>query len=184
MFKVLQVRRGNPSPDGNGNFSLLDSVPVINDSGQVAFIAGLSGTFGGNLDSTGMFRGDGTPGGLTQIMRQGDALVGGSTLPNLRGGGFGDFSFNEMNLVAFNVIGVGIFETSGGGSITVIARFLQPIPGGTGTFALLLAPALNDIAQVAFTDGLNGIFRDGCASMARNNSTKAVVTCASHQLQK
>src|SRR5262245_58996719 len=41
---ALIVRKGNPSPDGNGNFELFDanSAPVINDAGQLAFVAGLS----------------------------------------------------------------------------------------------------------------------------------------------
>jgi hypothetical protein len=154
------VRRGNPSPDANGNFALLDSdsTPVINDAGQVAFIAGLLGTFGAGGDATGIFHGDGTPEGLMPIVRQGQALPGALTVPNLRGGGVGLFSFNELGQVVFPVTGFGIFRTSGG-PITPIARSLQPIPDGNGMFALLSAPALNDSGQVAFADGLLGVFR-------------------------
>jgi len=154
------VRRGDPAPDGNGNFATLDanSTPVINDLGQVAFIAGLFGTFGGGTDNTGIFRGDGTAGGLTQIVRQGQALPGTGSLPNFRGGGVSPFSFNEMEQVAFGVVGFGIFRSSGSG-LTQIARSLQPVPGGTGTFTLLSAAALNDAGQVAFADGILGIFR-------------------------
>jgi hypothetical protein len=163
----LIVRRGNPSPDGNGNFALLDtdSDCVVNDAGQVAFIAGLSGTFGGGSDSTGIFRGDGTPGGLAQVVRSGQALPGGGTVPNLRGGGLlSAFAFNNIDEVAFDATGVGIFRSSGG-SITAIARSFQSIPDGNGTFALLSVPALNDTGQVAFADGLSGIFRGDGATM-------------------
>jgi hypothetical protein len=156
----LIVRRGDPSPDRNGNFSLLDpdSVPVINDAGQVAFIAGLSGTFGGASDNTGMFRSEGTSGGLTQIVRQGQPLPGTRTLPSFRGGGVSHpFSFNEMGQVAFDVIGFGIFRSSGG-SLTQIARSSQSLPGG-GTFIAASIPPLNDSGQVAVADFISGIFR-------------------------
>jgi hypothetical protein len=157
------VRKGAASPDGNGNFATLDarSAPVINDAGQVAFIAGLSGTFGGGLDETAIFRSGGTPRALTTIVRQGLQLPGfpaGITVPNLRGGGVHLFAFNELGQVALSFVGFGIFRSAGGG-LEEIVRTLQPIPGGTGMFTNFSAPALNDVGQVAFADGLQGIFR-------------------------
>ena len=154
------VRRGDPSPDSNGNFNLLDddSQPVINDAGQVAFVAGLSGTFGGGSDNTGIFRSGGTAAGLTVIVRQGEAAPGGGTFANFRGGAISTFSLNEMGQVAFLNVGLGIFQTSGDPA-TQMVRFLQPLPDGDGIFSSLSVPSLNDAGQVAFADGLNGIFR-------------------------
>lgn len=154
------VRKSNPSPDGNGNFLTLDarSAPVVNDAGHVAFIAGLSGTFGGGSDETGIFRSQGTAGALGVIVRQGQPVSGGLSLPNFRGGGLSPFSFNESEQVAFNVVGIGVFRSSGG-ALTEIARSLQPVPGGAGIFTTLSVPALNDAGQVAFADVLQGIFR-------------------------
>jgi hypothetical protein len=155
------VRRGDPSPDANGTFALLDSgsAPVINDSGQVAFIAGLSGTVGGESDNTGIFRGDGTPSGLTQILRQGAALPGGGTVPNLRGSGLiGTFAFNEMGQVAFTGGAKGTFRIFGD-AVIPIAGFGHPLPDGSGMFGILSVPVLNDVGQVAFADSSLGIFR-------------------------
>lgn len=157
------VRKGDPSPDGNGNFFTLDanSEPVINDAGHVAFIAGLSGTFGGGLDETGIFGWGGAPAALKLILRQGTALPGGIvgiTVPNLRGGGVTTFSFDELGRVVFGLVGFGIFRGVDG-TISDIARSLQAIPGGPGLFTNLLVPALNDGGTVGFADGLQGIFR-------------------------
>jgi len=67
---LMQIaREGDVAPDGNGHFVDLSGEPAINDAGQVAFHAGLAGTVGGDNDSDGIFRGDGTT--LVQILRAG-----------------------------------------------------------------------------------------------------------------
>lgn len=100
------ARRGQGAPDGNG--SLLDlkasNAPsgttigldnvAINEVGQVAFRATLTGTAGGTA-SEGIFRGDGAT--LTQIVRLGDIAPDGvSRIRSL-----GVFALNDEGQVAF-----------------------------------------------------------------------------------
>ena len=66
------ARKGQRSPDGNGRLSDL-SGPVLNDAGQVAFWAKLTGTSGGSKDNEGVYRGRSAT--LTQIMREGQMPV-------------------------------------------------------------------------------------------------------------
>jgi len=69
------VRLNDLAPDGNGRFSNVDQIPVLNDAGQVAFDARLSNTAGGTTDDAGIFLFDDTL-GLIQVAREGDALLG------------------------------------------------------------------------------------------------------------
>ena len=64
------AREGQAAPDGNGTFSIFFD-PALNDAGQAAFRAFLTGTGGGSSDDGGIFRGDGTT--LTRVAREGQA---------------------------------------------------------------------------------------------------------------
>ncbi len=69
------ARESEPSPDGNGTFGSYTSFayPCLNDSGQVAFTARLSGTVGGSLDNDVLFRAeDDSP--TVIIAREGDLI--------------------------------------------------------------------------------------------------------------
>lgn len=146
------ARKGQISPDGNGQFSDLrefDSPqPSINDHGQVAFVATLNGTSGGPVDSRGLYIGDG--GTLSQILRSGQ------TSPDGNGSflNFVDAHLNNSGQVAF--LGVmaendgGIFQGSAGG-ITKIARTGDAAYDGNGFFSANYAGlAQNDSGQTAF----------------------------------
>src|SRR5262249_12386665 len=70
------ARAGNPSPDGNGAFMLPFTTPAINNSGDVAFFASLSGTNGSTMDNQGIFirKGD----ALQTIVRRGQTAPDGN----------------------------------------------------------------------------------------------------------
>lgn len=150
---------GQPAPDGNGSFSTFTNTPTLNDAGQAAFRANLSGTTGGSADDRGIFRGSG--GTLTKIAREGQ------TVPN------GNGSFSGFNLTAINGSGQAAFRapligTSGGandnsgifvsagGSPVQIVRKGQAAPNANGSFSLFDDPSFNGVGQTAFGASLTG----------------------------
>ncbi len=158
---ITQIARAGQSvPDGNGNFTDF-SVPNLNSSGQVSFLASLNGTTGGTSDDRGVFLGSG--GGLTQIAREGQAAPDGN-------GVFTDFigtspQINDSGQVAFHArltgFGAPINENQGifrgnGGALTQVARKGQAAPDGNGTFSQLSDPTINNAGQVAFLSFLEG----------------------------
>jgi hypothetical protein len=101
------ARRGQTAPDSNGRFSGFTE-PVLNDAGQSAFSASLSGTAGGANDMSGVFRGSG--GTITQIAR------GGQFAPDGNGKfytGFDEPDINNHGSVAFQAT---LTNTIGGSS--------------------------------------------------------------------
>lgn len=152
------VVTGDAAPDGNGVFSTFQSL-ALNDQGQVAFRAILSGTAGGASDDAGIFRGDGST--LVSIAREGQADPSGN-------GSFSNFPsrpvINDAGQVALSI---GLIGTTGGPTddrgiflgdgttLVMLAREGQPGPGG-GTFSLLAGHALNNAGQVSFRAGLTG----------------------------
>jgi hypothetical protein len=157
---ITQIARaGQAAPDANGTFSAFGGNPVLNDSGQAAFFAGLTGTSGGGTDNTGIFRGSG--GSITQIAREGQAA------PDANGtfSNFFDPVLNDLGQAAFlasltgtsggGTDNTGIFRGSGG-SLTQIARAGQAAPDANGTFSGFGNPVLNDSGQAAFSAFLTG----------------------------
>lgn len=69
------AREGQAAPDSNGLFADFGSIS-LNDAGQVAFHASLSGTSNGSNDNSGVFRGSG--GAITQIAREGQLVADGN----------------------------------------------------------------------------------------------------------
>lgn len=166
-FRTLRqvARAAEPSPGGNGNFRSLTFLlnPIINDAGQVAFSASLLGTFGGLTDDSGLFRGDGTPGSLTQIAREGQTAPGNALFSEFRTDDQ-RLAFNQAGQVAFTKSQTAIYRTFGG-DFTEIVRRAATTPRGE-IFGELGVAALNDGGEVAFTSRLiagqsyhYGIFR-------------------------
>jgi hypothetical protein len=95
------VRKGQPVPDGNGVFAKF-GYPGLNNSGQLAFVATLSGTKGGTTDNQGIYFVDAS---LTvkQVIRSGQ-LFNGETVatPNfLDGPNYGGLTgFNDSGQIA------------------------------------------------------------------------------------
>jgi hypothetical protein len=150
-FTTQIVREGQAAPDGNGTFSFF-SGPALNDSGQVAFHGGLSGT--SDNSGTGIFRGSG--GTITRIARK----VQGAPDANGSFTNFGSPALNDSGQAAFwgQLTGTsggfsdrtGIFRGSGG-SIAQIARAGQAAPDGNGMFSGFDdEPVLNGSGQTAF----------------------------------
>jgi hypothetical protein len=171
---IQMVRKGDAAPDGNGNFSGFGN-PKLNDAGQFAFGASLTGTSGGSSDDGAIFRGGGTPGGLIQIVREGDASPDGN-------GSFSSFSrttFNDAGQAAFGALltdttsgfgdDIGIFFFDGTLGLHQVAREGDSLLGGTITSLSFLdnsyiddgRSGLNGLGQVAFNftlhNGLEGI---------------------------
>jgi hypothetical protein len=156
---ITIARQGQSAPGpGGGTFSFLDS-PVINASGQMAFIADVTG----GTNSVGIFRSD-AGSVLTAIARQGQIA------PGTGGGTFGGYFGFEPRInasgqtgfyasVAGSASSVGIFRSDSAGALTAIALRGQSAPGaGTGTFASFVFDSvlLNDGGQMAFDAGING----------------------------
>ncbi len=159
------VREGDAVPGGGSIFKLcipggLDCsyrYGGLNESGQIAFAAALSGTDGDRA----LFLAD--TDGVTDLARKGDPVPGGN-------GVFQDFfdpaGPNENGQVAF----VGrISGSSGGednnegiyladeGGVIELAREGDPVPGGNGSFGdFIFLTGLNDSGQAAFNAILDG----------------------------
>ncbi len=158
------ARRGDPAPNGNGTFSrfcipgLLDCAYILtgpNDSGQVAFVALLSGTAGGPSDDRGIFLADES--GIAELLRKGDPAPDGN-------GTFSDFfslmGTNNSGQVAFFGVLAGTRGGEGdneglylidGSGIVQLAREGEPVPDGNGTFSeFFTITAPNQSGQVVF----------------------------------
>jgi T5SS/PEP-CTERM-associated repeat protein len=146
---------GNAAPDANGAFSLFAG-PALNASGEVAFLALLSGT---TFDQ-GVFVGFG--GRVTQVAREGQSAPDG----NGTFLAFGAPGLNSSGQLAFRGFltgtsggtsdGEGVFRGSGG-PLTQIARGGQPPPDGDGRLLEFnLSPHLNASGEVAFVATLAG----------------------------
>ena len=166
---VQLVRKGEFVPNGNGRF--LDfggaATVAINNSGQVAFTATLTGTTGGGSDNAGIFLVTGNT--VTQLARKGQAVPGGNGVYST----FGYPALNNKGQVAFKSTLTG---TSGGttdnqaiylvdadSSIQQVIRAGQVIDGETVfTPNFLEGPnyggmtGLNDAGQMAVWSALNG----------------------------
>ncbi len=160
------AREGQSVPNGNGsfaNFLSSSKIPALNNAGQVAFLTSLTGTSGGSGDDTGIFRSDGTPAGLAQIVREGQAAPDGN----------GSFNFalftptlNDAGQVAFRggfagTVGakLGIFR-SDGATLTRIVRAGDPAITGGGFSGFSAVVTLNQNGQVAFS-GRTDVFGAG-----------------------
>lgn len=174
---VIVVQAGEPAPDGNGVFSQMTDVPALNDAGQVLFNSLLDGTSGGHADGRGLFLSDGT-GGLTQIVRRGDAAPDGNG--TFTGANTLTYKLNNAGQAAFysgfdNTAGVpgfspgiwqggwephpagnvgddrGYFMGDGLSAPTRIARQNQSAPDGAGAYYFFSGDLdINDSGQSVF----------------------------------
>jgi hypothetical protein len=140
------VREGDVTPSGNGSFSNIAArlgAPIantpLNDNGKVAFLAGLSGTAGGQSDNLGIFMGNGTV--RSEVVRKGSlAPDGNGRFLNF----FEGMALNNADQVFFLA---SLTAASGGAStglfiatpssVRQIARANGPAPGG-GLFSQFL----------------------------------------------
>lgn len=172
----LGVLAGDPTPTGNGDFALITrrETDLSATTGLAAFSARLDNTTGGSgVDDRGIYRYNHNTGGLTEIVRGGDAVAGGNgTIVNPVGSGqFGSPTINNAGQIAF-IAGIdgtfngdqGVFRGDGGTPVTIV-RENDLLPGG-GTMINTVASsaAINEIGNVAFqtsiagTTSSNGVF--------------------------
>ena len=159
---ILINSAGDSAPDANGQFSSFGNPIAINDSGQVMFLADLSGTSGGSSDDRGIFVGDGTT--TTQVAREG-ALVpnGNGTLnsvfqgPRLNNAGGVAFA-NFLNATSGGSADQRALFLSDGATMAQLARGGDPAPVGAGTFhSVNDITGLNNAGQVSFRGVLTGV---------------------------
>jgi hypothetical protein len=159
---VIAVK-GRSAP-GGGTFDSFVRWPSINDAGQVAFTASLTGAPGGAVANAAIFRGG--VGGLVQIAREGqlapDAngsyadFLTSSVNPLINDAGQVAFAASLAGTTGGTLDDTGLYRSSGGG-VTQVARAGQPAPGGNGTLGDLPASAAtNDAGQLAFVAGYVG----------------------------
>jgi hypothetical protein len=172
---VVIVSTGDASPDGNGTISYLDT-PVLNDSGQVVLDVDLESTVGGLLDDAGIFLGTG--GGLTQVVREGQAA------PDANGTFSGPSAarLNDSGQVAFEAYlagtsgapndNEGVFRGAGGPVVRVV-RAGQACPDGNGVFNYFEDYDINNSGQVMVhamlsnTSDNSGIFLESSGVVTR-----------------
>jgi len=161
---ALLAKGGQALPDDDGRILTFPStLPSLNNKGEIAFVAMLTGTAAGNADNLGVYRAD--TNGLTQLARKAEFVPGGN-------GRFLDFGPGQPNAVINSNSAVAFLATitgSSGGTadneavylangtnLVQVARKGQSAPDGNGTFASFGTPALNNRGQLAFTATLAG----------------------------
>lgn len=131
------AREGQTPPGAPGPFTTLGNPIGLNRSGRVVFRAFYSG-------GEGIFRGDGTPGGLSAIALLGQALPGGGMIGDLP---TEESSLNRDGEVSFladssTPSARGIYVGNGNDPLVEIVRTGDPIPSGVGTFDSIPSSAL------------------------------------------
>jgi hypothetical protein len=167
---IQLARKGQLVPNGDGRFlDFGQDYVAINNSGQVAFFANLTGTSGGSSDNAGIFLVTGTT--ITQLARKGQAAPDGNGVYS--GFGLGHPALNNKGQVACNATlsgtsggstdNQGVYLVDANGTIQQIIRAGWVIGGETvGIPSFLDGPnyggmsGLNDEGQLAVWSALNG----------------------------
>lgn len=130
------LRDGVAAPDGNGRFLPFTFNPELNDAGQIAFIADLTGSLGGTSDDQGLYFFDDTF-GLFQVAREGDTFLDSTiTFLEFATSPIGDelTGLNSLDQVAFRF---GLADGREG-----IAIWTVPEPGTVSLALLCLGGAI------------------------------------------
>jgi hypothetical protein len=174
------VRGGQLGPGGNGRFVDF-SYLSLNSTGEIAFLASLTGTAAGVYDRAGIFRSDGST--VTQIARLDDVAPGGTT----RFLGLGVAALNDEGQVAFeaNLFGpeYGIFRGDGV-SLIPIARSGQTTPDGSRQFVKFSSfnVGINNHGDVVFVGRFHATSGDGNEGIYRGDGTTLVEIARTGQL--
>ena len=161
------ARDGEAAPDGNGVYGSYTSFgdPCLNDAGQVAFSARLTGTAGGTADDEVITRARaGAPD--TSIVREGEALpIGGAFASGLHfvtrqyvmnNGGRVAFAANLTGTPGGTTDNAGMYSSEGPGTLIQHARKGTTAPGFASPFASFYPPQINNQvpANVSFFAGV------------------------------
>lgn len=151
---LTQIARAGQSAAGNGTFVFFND-PVLNNEGDAAFIALLTGTAMGDADDRGIFRGRGDT--LTPIAREGQAAPGGGNFT-----AFSNLNLNDAGQAAFigeleNSANTGIFLFDDALGLLTVARDGDALLGSTITALNLSAPNVTNISRGDEVSGLNAL---------------------------
>ncbi len=142
------VRKGQPTPDGNGVFL---SIPSLASNGKLQDAFDAQFTQQGQPQRRGVFTAfDGT---LTEIARSGQTAPGGGIFTDF--GGPSLSPFGEAAFRAFTTTTPGIFRGGEFSALAQIARGGQPAPDGNGVFGDFGVLASSAV-RVAFYASLTG----------------------------
>ncbi len=163
-----------PAPDGNGTIASFitdpsdpedsftnSSGPILNDAGQIAFVAYLTGTAGGPgtpTDDSGIFLYD--DGEVVQLVREGQASPDGDGVfglfkplfePGLNNAGQVVFQHPLRNSENGEFFAWGAFSVDADGSdLSVLIRDGNATPSGEDTVSYVGSPAITDNGLVSF----------------------------------
>ncbi|HEX2473525.1 MAG TPA: choice-of-anchor tandem repeat NxxGxxAF-containing protein [Lacipirellulaceae bacterium] len=145
---------GDSSPDGNGAI-LIAHPPALNDAGQVAFVAGLSGTQGGTADDVVFLRSGGP--GLSVIARKGVSTIDGTTITGAGLQFLGIDSDGTVNAVAAmgNPFPLQPFLADDG-AIVPFMTVGSPSPSGNNSLTGSSYPPINDQGVGVFRGTYSG----------------------------
>lgn len=154
---------GDEVPGGNGNFDSFTSFS-LNDIGQVAFRAVISGATGGDAQDSGVFIAQGDT--FSEVIREGNAPPDGNGsfidfntihnfgLPLISNDGHAAF-FGELDgTTGGSDDAFGIFSGNGVDGLQKIVREGDAAPDGNGTFASFNFSGFNDVGKAAFRGNL------------------------------
>ncbi|HXJ37496.1 MAG TPA: choice-of-anchor tandem repeat NxxGxxAF-containing protein, partial [Candidatus Eisenbacteria bacterium] len=151
---------GDPAPDGDGTF-FGSGIPVINDSGDVAFYASFTTGSGG----TAAIRGNAMPGSLAIVVRQGDPapdLNGNfNPLPDADAPPFNDAGQVVIPATFVNTLGANdrsgiVLGDVSPDQLVLLARSGQMVDNIELSNILNPPPVLNASGQVLFSSLVNG----------------------------
>ncbi|WP_119165837.1 DUF7453 family protein [Algihabitans albus] len=154
----LVARKGDVAPGTTATFNEFSSAPRLNANGETAFVASLRGSGANFSNNQAVFAETG--GGLGLVARKGEAAPGTTETFNSfqtpRLNANGETAFVGFLSGSF-AKGQGIFSGSGG-SLGLVARTGDPVPGTTLTFRSLGLgdPSLNANGETAFRASLEG----------------------------
>lgn len=127
---------GQVAPNTGGQLFTFFDEPMVNASGQVAFLGNYAGGAGLFLK---------TNGPLSSVVVSGDTIPGLGTVTFASDSDIDGPAINNSGTVAFVVQGTntqGVIQKKAAGSLTVLAKAGQAAPGTAGVFA---APASNNV---------------------------------------
>ena len=171
----LVARKGNPAPETSASFLwIADYDPLLNDLGQTAFAASLTGSGVDSSNDAGIWSGG--SGNLRLVMREGNLAPGTGYNFQLDRRVKLAPTLNNLGQVAFSArvsspqFSDGIWS-EGSGSLELVAFEGDVAPGTTNNFGNLLnsTPAFNDAGQTAFLGEAGsdqGIWSEGGGSLA------------------
>jgi hypothetical protein len=170
---------GSILPGTGGGTPTLNFEPVLNNAGQTAFYAPITG----GTTTGGIFRSS-SGSALTPIALQGQSVTaaGGGTWASL-----GNPVLNNAGQIAFGagITGgtstAGIFRSSGSELIPIALRAQSATGAGVGTFSSLGTPALNDAGQTAFYASIAG--GTSTSGIYRSSSSGSALTAVALQGQ-